>query len=448
MRIKQHKSATFEVRTDNTSILSDPWFVDGEYYGAWYHVPPYRFDPREFDSVDAIYISHIHPDHMSRKTLEKLNKGIPVYIHRYESPFLRKNIEELDFKVVEVENGKSVRIGDDLVLSIYAADNCDPEKCGKFFGCAPVEVRFGSTQIDSLSVISDGTHNILNVNDCPYALCVHTLDLVIEKHGHIDFLLTGYGGAGPYPQCFANLNEGEKLKKAKEKEAQFIGQAERIIEKVRPSYFMPFAGTYILGGKLHRLNRYRGVPHILDAAAQLEKFCREKKLNSRGIVLSDRETFNLQTKQRSGGSPIWSKDRIDAYTEKELSDRLLEYERDPMPSLQELRSLSQRAFERFLGKSQSLGFTTQTKVVVPMVEGRTALLDLERKEINFMSREEAEKPNSLLVVEVDPRLLARLLKGPRFAHWNNAEIGSHITFKRRPDVFERGLYYCMSFFHA
>ena len=50
--------------------------------------------------------------------------------------------------------------------------------------------------------------------------------------------------------------------------------------------------------------------------------------------------------------------------------------------------------------------------------------------------------------KVDYKLLNRILKGPKFAHWNNAEIGSHIEFSRRPEIYERKLYYSMSFFHA
>ena len=51
-------------------------------------------------------------------------------------------------------------------------------------------------------------------------------------------------------------------------------------------------------------------------------------------------------------------------------------------------------------------------------------------------------------IDVDHNLLHRLLRGPRYAHWNNAEIGSHLRYLRVPDVFERGLYYCMCFLHA
>ena len=46
-------------------------------------------------NVDYICITHIHPDHFSRKTLSKLNKDIPILILNYSLPFLKKNIERL-----------------------------------------------------------------------------------------------------------------------------------------------------------------------------------------------------------------------------------------------------------------------------------------------------------------------------------------------------------------
>ena len=52
-----------------------------------------------------------------------------------------------------------------------------------------------------------------------------------------------------------------------------------------------------------------------------------------------------------------------------------------------------------------------------------------------------------VIYETDLRLLKFLLIGSKYAHWNNAEIGSHIKFYRKPDVFERELYYSMSYFH-
>ena len=77
MEITYHNSAAVLIKDDNTKILIDPWLSNGEYFGAWGIYPPYDFKPEEFDDVDYIYISHIHPDHCSPITLSKLNKKIP-----------------------------------------------------------------------------------------------------------------------------------------------------------------------------------------------------------------------------------------------------------------------------------------------------------------------------------------------------------------------------------
>ena len=50
-------------------------------------------------------------------------------------------------------------------------------------------------------------------------------------------------------------------------------------------------------------------------------------------------------------------------------------------------------------------------------------------------------------IETDPRLLVKLLSGPKYAHWNNAEIGSHLTFNVRGPR-DLGLSLVMSYLHA
>ena len=59
-----------------------------------------------------------------------------------------------------------------------------------------------------------------------------------------------------------------------------------------------------------------------------------------------------------------------------------------------------------------------------------------------------QKKKNYVKFKIDKNLLFNLLKGPRFAHWNNAEIGSHIFFDRNPNIFERNVYFSMSYFHV
>ncbi len=67
---------------------------------------------------------------------------------------------------------------------------------------------------------------------------------------------------------------------------------------------------------------------------------------------------------------------------------------------------------------------------------------------NFCSEETSDEPvfaEPYLRCYLDDALLTRLLN--RDAHWNNAEIGCHILFDRRPNNYLPDVHTLMSFFH-
>ena len=76
MKIHLYRSATVGIISNNFKLLQDPWLTDGEYYGSWSQYP--KFDIKknidELNSYNAIYISHIHPDHCSAETLKLIDK--------------------------------------------------------------------------------------------------------------------------------------------------------------------------------------------------------------------------------------------------------------------------------------------------------------------------------------------------------------------------------------
>ena len=159
MKITQLNSATnmIEDSVNDTcvKILCDPWLDGEEYLGSWAMYPQYNFKPENFSDVDFIYISHIHPDHSSVNTLSKLSKKIPVLIHNFPEKFLKNKIENLGFKTIELEHGMRIRLKNNLHVNIMAADNCDPNVCGKIMGCGLSEVRFKTTQIDTMVIFDN-----------------------------------------------------------------------------------------------------------------------------------------------------------------------------------------------------------------------------------------------------------------------------------------------------
>jgi UDP-MurNAc hydroxylase len=446
MKVRYIKSATVSVETKGVKILTDPWLTDGEYYGAWYHFPPLEFDEIFFESIDYIYVSHIHPDHFSKATFQKLSRKIPVLIHSYENKFLKNNIERLGFNVIELQHNTRTHLKNGVHINILAADNCNPELCAKFFGCGIIEAKFGSTQIDTISVIDDGIHTVINTNDCPFDLAKETLKIVKQQYPKIDLLLVGYGGAGPFPQCF-NLEQSEKQNAADKKRIQFLDLGVKYINELLPSFVMPFAGTYVLGGKLAQLQKYRGVPEIEDAATYFAD-----KTNAKVILLNSYEYFNLESSTSSKEYIPTNLAEKENYIQNVLNKKALDYEQLAESAYfnthrDDIFKLIGNAYQRFEFKRLEIAFQSDTITLLFLDDNVWCKISNKGEGFNFINEEEKNKIDKFVSYKLDIRLLHKILQGPRFAHWNNAEIGSHIEFDRKPDVFERGLHHSMNFFH-
>ena len=439
MKLTHLQSSTQLIHLDDITVLTDPWLTDGEYYGSWYHYPPFGKANLESLEYDFIYVSHIHPDHLSEKTFKSLPYKKPVLVHNYESKFVKRKLEVLGFQVIECDNGKPYIFNNGGSITIYAADNCNPEICGKFMGCGVVENKFGSTQIDSLALFRIGDNTILNTNDCPFELAAQTIKVNKLDKLDVDLMLVGYAGAGPYPQCFIFDSEDEKMKAAKAKEQQFLKQAVEYINLVKPTHFAPFAGTYTLGSRLAKLTKYRGVPSVLYATEFLNQAVKQA---SKGIHLEQFDTYDCESGVVTKSRKEYGLSR-ESYVEK-ISKEALDYDNDNWDD-EELVDLIEQAYRRFKSKAEEIEFTSNTKLVVRS--------DDIAFQLGTDSPVEFIPVDSKLVepyvrIDVDYNLLHRLLRGPRYAHWNNAEIGSHLTYLRKPNNFERGLYHCMCFLHA
>lgn len=439
MKLTHLQSSTQLIHLGEMTVLTDPWLTDGEYYGSWYHYPPFGSANLASLEYDFIYVSHIHPDHLSEKTFESLPHKKPVIVHNYESKFVKRKLEMLGFEVIECDNGVPYMFENGGSITIYAADNCDPEICGKFMGCGVVEKKFGSTQIDSLALFQMGKNAILNTNDCPYELAANTIKANKLDQIEIDLLLVGYAGAGPYPQCFVFDSEDEKINAARAKEQQFLKKAAEYISLINPTHFAPFAGTYTLGSRLASLTNYRGVPSASHATAYLNEAVMGA---TDGIHLEQFDTYDCQSATLTKTNKRYALTK-EQYIE-EISRKSLDYDDDNWDD-EELVDLIAAAYNRFKSKSEEIEFTSNTKLVI-----RTKIIAFQ---LGTDSHVEVIPVDSNLVepyvrIDVDHNLLHRLLRGPRYAHWNNAEIGSHLTYHRKPNNFERGLYHCMCFLHA
>jgi len=443
LKVTYLQNAGVIVENFGEKILCDPWFVDGCYYGSWHHYPKFEFNEKEFDDVDYIYISHVHPDHFDIKTLQKLKKNIPVLIHEFPQKYFKENIEELGFNVEEIRNNKRTKL-EKTWINIIAADNCDPEICSRAFGCNFGFNQFGTNQIDTFSIIDNEEQVIVNSNDCPYEIGQNTAKMIKKQHPTVNLFLVGYTGASDYPCCYG-LEESEKRNEAEKKKMKRLQNAADYIHILDPEHYLPFAGRYVLGGKLTALMKYKGESTLDEGFEYLSKNVNQEK--NKGIILNMKAHFDLDTKKTSETYISENIQERNNYISNILSKLKLDYESDPSPKINSIFELIPKAYERFEKHRKMINYSTDTIIFIKLDAENLLLINCNGDGYKIIKNDEFQNFQKYLYLSLDPKLLFRILQGPKFAHWNNAEIGCHISWKRVPNVYDRSLMYCLNFFH-
>lgn len=444
MKLTYLHSASVIIHNEDTKVLCDPWLVNGEFFNSWGIYPPYDFKPGYFSDIDFIYISHIHPDHASTLTLSKLNKDIPILIFDFQDKSLKNKIEAMGFSVTELSNNSRTNLKDDLFINILLADNCNPEICTKAFGCGQFETEFRVTPIDTMAIFDNGKQTIVNTNDCPPELSEKTLPVVKNMYRKIDLLLVGYLGASSYPQAYnlpKNILEIEKTKKMQTR----LNGGKLYVDILKPRYFLPFAGQYTLTGKNYKLNSSRGEPELDDAFEFYSKIYSDTEHQC--IVLNQNQTFDLD-------NPVIPKyDKLDniakqKYVEEVFSKLKYNYEFESIPLVSALKEHIQKAFERFEDHRKKIGFTSESIILLKLDDDLFVKIYCNGRKFEYCNYNSIKHLDNYLMISCDVRLLHWLLQGPKKAHWNHASIGSHLSFIRKPNVYNRGLNYCWNWFYS
>jgi UDP-MurNAc hydroxylase len=447
MKVTKIASSTIIIQNKDIRLLCDPWVENGEYYGSWSLVEKINLKKayEKMNLCDAIYISHIHPDHFSPKTMRKLNiKDKKIFIHSYSQKFLKKNLHEMGFNnIIEIKNGERINVNGKTSIAIYAADNCNPEMCRKFYACnyGEEEINKESQQIDTCMVINDEKNTLVNLNDCMYPIMTETIKKIKFDYKKVNLLLLNYNSAHSYPQCISNYSKSEKLKISEKLKKLSLQKSINFIEDFKPDFFIPIAGEYLLSGKLFEKNKYTG----MNSQDECYNFFFNSSYYKNFVMLNYGSTFNLETKKKI--YYINEQERTNNIYLKKVSLTKFPFEENSMPSKKEIENLTQKSFQRFSEKIKSNNIFFDFVVYIKYFE-KYAELDLKNNSLNFVKKINTSIKN-YIVMTLDERLLELILKGPKFAHWNNADIGSHIEFYRsNAEHFNSQLGNYLSYFHS
>tara|TARA_B100001989_G_scaffold32019_1_gene19050 strand:- start:29913 stop:31193 length:1281 start_codon:yes stop_codon:yes gene_type:complete len=411
MKIKYVYSACIEIKTKDLTILCDPWFTDGVYHGTWYQYP--KIDPFEIiDKPDVVYISHIHPDHYDpiflRKLLEKF-PNIKILISFYARNYLKFKMLADGFSPIETDIYET----EHTILEIIPAD------LGNI------------TDIDSALIVFDKANKktLLNTNDCIYdePLFISYKESVNKYSKDLDIATIGYTGAGPYPQMFYDESEKtELLEEADKKKKDFFNRYMKAVNLFNPKYTLPFAGTYYLGGKLATKNFFRGNADALEC----------KEFDDTAVILKNGGTIDLVTENiKNERKEMFSEEELKIFFES-IEKNKLDHENEiliPYSSIKFPRLISKAIANAenkiSLNEGEILIFEIldeceNVKSIFEYIAGKGV------KQVKDLLHLESDSHTKLLL---DYRLFYGLMTG--VYHWNNAEVGSLITWRRSPKSY-------------
>jgi UDP-MurNAc hydroxylase len=402
-------SACVGLRTEELSILCDPWFTPGAYDGAWYPFPEHPDPLSILGRYDFIYISHLHPDHYD-----------PVFLRRYLARYPDTRIIIADFKF-------------NYLSKLMTRDKIPHEiRSILVLGLTDIHlIPFGDSinDFDSILVMKRGDHSVVNWNDNFYKpeLIKKTLALAPKP----TIALLPYTGAGPYPQTYYEDPKSLEVFARLQKEL-FLSRYMQLALALKAEIRIPFAGKYLLGGKLAPLNPYRGVSDAVEILA----------LDPQALVLADHGKGIVNTKEMQAGlKPFhirverYSKEAVEAAVAK-IQDRPMDYElylkQIPLEKIPFHRLLMQ-SYRNALLKSEQVD-----PYVINIHYGAAFPFSM-----TIGKSEAKECPVS--EITIDPHYLFGLLTG--LFHWNNAETGSQFCTKRTGH-YSRAAQDFLNFFHV
>jgi len=432
MKIRYIYSACVVIETGDIKLLCDPWFTPGAYYGAWHHFPPLpEIGPIDLiGKVDAIWVSHIHPDHYDPIFLGRYLARYPstrlfTTLGGHPSLKLAISLEGLGDRLKEIS---LLPVGDTLLRTF--PNNAYP-----------------GWNIDSALLVTEGITSVVNMNDNPFD--PGQVGAIKTASPEITVALLPYCGAGPYPHCY-ELDSPEQRRAAEErKKAQFLQSYNRYVEALNPHVAIPFAGQFIhkgwSGTDRDPQNSMADATEVLGGPSW-----------DRSVVLADYGDGELDTRTLHASST-----RTAPYPEEA---RLLSinnckahpyhYQRELMltPRRLKLDSLFQSAAVRAerairasrdrvsLNDSLVSSHPASSSYWFCFRHGSAGFFcwDALTGDFQFTNSSQVSSLEPRCEMDIDPRLLFGLLT--HLYDWNSVEAGSLYTARRVPDLYNREAY--------
>jgi CMP-N-acetylneuraminate monooxygenase len=389
LQIQVHSHATLEFSYREKSVLFDPWLKGPAYYGAW-RLHPEPNVLTENLQVNAIVITHPHPDHFHPPTLKKIDRETPIYFPKFPSGIIERGLDQLGFKDQNpILWNENFSVGNFIKMKFLRPRSLW-EDAGVLTIIDDEGVRFSWLNlVDAGSVIDQ---NLL---------------------GNLDLLTSAFDqGASGYPLTWSHLSEQRKLKLLEAQKQNTLELLVRRSNQLKARYFLPFAGHWRLALPEHQ--KYAEmIPHT--TFQELKDIFKKESVFTEFLGIYPGDKFDFL----SGNSTLLRT------TSKEISTG--------SSKRGEVRILNKRTLGLFMSQMEKLqrrGEAFGVERVNFSVKSTDGFL---KKTFTFESSLSLESFPINLEVSVPSHILRLFAEGK--ANWDHIAIGYWGEWTRNPDIY-------------
>ena len=253
MNIKHFNNSFFLIKTEKVKLVCDPWLGRMESTATWsYPNIEQNFNILNSVNPDIIYISHLHTDHYDEKILRKFkNKNVLIIIKNFKDKRLKGKLLNLGYKKFIELNSWQASNFKDIEFTMIPSDSSNSQNIQN-------KILY---DLDTSILIYDRKNKISFYNnvDNPHSLknIKKVKSIATRKYKTLDIASVGPRSASEFPQCFMNVNRSLYKKKIIQK---YLKRTQDILNILKPKYFVPAGGSYIIFGKNVGLQKYVAHP--------------------------------------------------------------------------------------------------------------------------------------------------------------------------------------------
>lgn len=248
MNIKLIGHASIQVTNDKgIKLLTDPWLISPAFWGSWFHLPEPVYNDDIFD-VDYIYFTHWHFDHFDYKSIRKFNRNCKIFIPKFPSSILKRELNKMGFNyVTEMTHKKKYTLEKNFNIISHQIEHHD----------------------DSVLCIEVDNKTIINLNDAKPL--PSSWKWLIKNYYNPDFIFRSHSLAWSFPTRYEFESDNDKETLDQE---LYIKEFAQSMDYLKPKYAIPFA-SYICHP--HKSNQDQN--HHLITPYMVEEYLKYNPVN-------------------------------------------------------------------------------------------------------------------------------------------------------------------------